>query len=111
MASVLYKSELQSVMSGVVDVKSILFVTPKLGLGGGYRFKESIPLLLQYKGLVSNYPFVVQYSYDIQMGALSNYNTGSHEISLRINLKNRPLIETELDFDERERKSKNVRFL
>jgi type IX secretion system PorP/SprF family membrane protein len=109
--SALYKSEIQSVESGVVDVKSLLFVSPKLGLGVGYRHKESIPLLLQYKAVISNLPFVVQYSYDIQTSSLSTYNSGSHEISLRVNLKNKPIIDSSIDFEERERKSKNVRFL
>ncbi len=107
----LYKSEMQSFTTGVVDVKSVLFVNPKLGLGVGYRHKESVPLLLQYKAIISNLPFVVQYSYDIQTSSLSTYNSGSHEISLRVNLKNKPIIDSTIDFEEQERKSKNVRFL
>lgn len=111
LASAMYKSELQSVSSGVFGVKSILFVNPKLGIGVGYRYRESVPLLLQYKALITNYPFVIQYSYDIQTSSLSTYNTGSHEISLRVNLKNKPINDSSIEFKEQERKSKNVRFL
>jgi type IX secretion system PorP/SprF family membrane protein len=111
MASVFYKAESQSFNAGMFDAKSILFLSPKLGVGAGYRWKESIPFILQYKTTVSNFPLIMQYSYALQTGALSNYNKGSHEISLRINLKTKPIVDTDIDFEERERKSKNVRFL
>lgn len=106
-----YKSELQTVSSGVLEIGNLFKFNPKIAVGAGYRFNESIPLLFQYKGNASNIPFVFQYSYDVQIGGLSNYNVGSHEISLRINLRSRSIIDTDVENEDGNRKSKNVRFL
>lgn len=110
-----YKSELQSVSSGVLEISNLFKLNPKIAIGAGYRIGESVPVIFQYQGLASNIPFIFQYSYDIQTGDLGVYNTGSHEISIRINLKrlgvgnsnNDDLLENDGD----ERKTKNVRFL
>ena len=106
-----YKSEMQAITNGVVEIGNLFEFNPKIALGAGYRFNESIPVIFQYKGIASNIPFVFQYSYDIQIGGLSNYNVGSHEISLRINLKGRSFIEGDIENEGGNRKSKNVRFL
>ena len=48
-------------------------------VGASYRSKEAIVALFEYQ---INRKFRVGYSYDITLGGISNYNSGSHELML-----------------------------
>ena len=48
-------------------------------VGASYRSKEAVVALFEYQ---INRKFRVGYSYDITLGGISNYNSGSHELML-----------------------------
>ena len=48
--------------------------------GLGYRQKEAVMLLLGYN---LNHQVAVGYSYDLTVGELKDYSSGSHEIQLQ----------------------------
>jgi len=62
------------------DINVTYFFYSKYGIGFSYRIKNALVLLME--AAVSD-RFKVSYCYDYSLGSISNYQNGSHEISLR----------------------------
>jgi type IX secretion system PorP/SprF family membrane protein len=78
--STLIKYKYESAPQFDINLNLIFFRDNILWIGGSYRNKESIVSLIEIQ--VSR-TFRLGYSYDYSIGPLSKYNSGSHEIMLR----------------------------
>lgn len=64
------------------DIASQIEWKNTLAFGLAYRFKESYAAYVSYR---VNHNLLMTYSYDLPIFSLSNYNTGSHQITIRYN--------------------------
>lgn len=62
------------------DLNMTYYINSIFGLGVSYRNKNAIVGLLE---LIVNDQFKLAYSYDYSITSISNYQTGSHELSIR----------------------------
>ena len=62
-----------------IDINAQLIYSKKFWLGATYRSNKSLVSMLQFQ---LNDQFRVAYSYGLDLGKLSKFNTGSHEIML-----------------------------
>lgn len=71
-----------------VDITPMLEYQEKIALGVGYRYNESISMIIQNQ---INDQFRVGYSYDFQTNRLASVTNGSHELMLTYTIvKNKP---------------------
>lgn len=71
-----------------LDITPMLAIQDRFRFGLGYRYDESVSLIVQNK---INQNFSVGYAYDFQTNGLSSVTNGSHELQLRyVFVKERP---------------------
>jgi len=68
-----------TVLPTTFDISTTVFIENKVEVGTSYRYKESLGFLAAF---FVNDNFRIGYAYDYSLGALSNFNKGSHEIML-----------------------------
>lgn len=66
-----------------IDVSSNFLINEKFTLGAAYRVTETFSFLA---GFQVTEKWMIGYSYDLEAGKLSSYNSGSHEFFLKFDL-------------------------
>lgn len=70
-----------------IDISSNFLINDKFTLGAAYRLSETFSFLT---GFQVTDKWMIGYSYDLEAGTLSSYNSGSHEFFLKFDLGEAP---------------------
>jgi len=66
-----------------IDVNATMFFAKVIGVGVGYRTADAMVFMLEFQ---SARRFRAGYAYDLTLSPLKNYNSGSHELMIGIDL-------------------------